>query len=45
MSDEEQYEWDDFYKVIKVWKKPFWRFKGEGDQRPRIDVIKVSQDD
>jgi hypothetical protein len=42
LPDEEQYEWDGFYKLIKVWKLPFYRFKGEGDQRPRIDVIDVS---
>lgn len=41
LPDEEQYEWDSFYKHIKVWKLPFWRFKGEGNPRPRIDVIKV----
>lgn len=43
LPDEEQYEWDNLYKLIKVWKLPFYRFKGEGDPRPRIDVIEVNE--
>ena len=41
LPDEEQYEWDSHYKVIRYWKLPYYRFKGEGNPRERIDVIKT----
>jgi len=44
LPDEEQYEWDSVYNVIKIWKLPSWRFKGEGDPRQRIDVIHTGDD-
>ena len=37
----QQYIWDSYYKVIKVWKIPFIKFKGEGTPKDSLTVVKV----
>ena len=37
----QQYIWDAYYKVIKVWKIPFIKFKGEGTPKDSLTVVKV----
>lgn len=37
----QQYMWDSYYQVIKVWKIPFIKFKGEGTLKDSLTVVKV----
>jgi hypothetical protein len=41
LPESQQYRWDSRYKVIKVHKRPFVKFKGEGEPVESIKVVEV----
>jgi hypothetical protein len=37
----QQYRWDDYYKIIKVHKRPYIKFKGEGIPIKKIKEVDI----